>query len=40
MNKVLKYNTCDPLSQNEHKVAAAAFQNNYRFKFLIMQALI
>ena len=30
---------CDPLSQNEYKVATAAFQNYYRFKFFIMQAL-
>ena len=30
---------CDPLSQNEHKVARAAIQNYYRFKFFIMQAL-
>ena len=30
---------CDPLSQNEHKVATAAFQTYYRFKFFIMQAL-
>ena len=30
---------CDPLSQNEHKVATAAIQSYYRFKFSIMQAL-
>ena len=30
---------CDLLSQNEHKVATAAIQNYYRFKFLKMQAL-
>ena len=30
---------CVPLSQNEHKVATAAIENLYRFKFLIMQAL-
>ena len=33
------YCICDPLSQNEHKVATAAIQNYYRFKFFIMQAL-
>ena len=32
-------NKCDSLSQNEHKVAIAAFQNYYTFKFLIMKAL-
>ena len=30
---------CDPLSQNEHKVATAAFPNYYRFKFFIIQSL-
>ena len=30
---------CDPLSQNEHKVATAAIQNYYRFKVFKMQAL-
>ena len=30
---------CDPLSQNEHKVATAAIQNYYRFKFFMLQAL-
>ena len=29
---------CDPLSQNEHKVATAAIQNYYRFIFFIIQA--
>ena len=35
----LTQRTCDPLSQNEHKVATAAIQNYYRLKFLITQAL-
>ena len=30
---------CDPLSQNEHKVATVAVWNYYRFKFFIIQAL-
>ena len=30
---------CDPLLQNEHKVATAAIQNYYRIKFYITQAL-
>ena len=45
LNSLAKVNTqllihkCDLLSQNEHKVATAAFQNYYRFKFFIMHAL-
>ena len=31
--------TCDPLSQNEHKIASGAIQDYYRLKFSIMQAL-
>ena len=34
-----KYNQHFVISQNEHKVAIAAFQNYYRFKFFLMQAL-
>ena len=36
---MLAWNKCDPLSQNEHKVAIPAIQNNYELKLLIIQAL-